>query len=280
MIVYGHRGAKGEAPENTLPGFIHAYRHGIRHFELDVVLSRDGIPVLVHDLTVDRTTGARGGVCNYTAAELANMDARRNTAAWPRKVGIPTLEQLLDQCDDLEHLQLEVKKDARQRLNILSNRLTEIIQHRGLYQRAAVTSNDPWFLREIRRRDKNIRTGLVADRKFPRPLNIAARLGCQYFCAKWTILGKDTVDLAHRRGMHVSTWTVNRIHDMLQLEDLGVDSIITDYPTSTRMFFDNRAQALLQLPVREEASPEAGNEVKMGPDEGFHLARSSSEDPV
>jgi len=271
MIVYGHRGAKGEAPENTLPGFIHAYRHGIRHFELDVVLSKDGIPVLVHDLTVDRTTGAKGGVCNYTAAELADMDARRNTSSWPRKVGIPTLEQLLDQFDDLEHLQLEVKKDTRQRLNVLCNRLTEIIQHRDLYQRAAVTSSDPWFLREIRRRDKKIRTGLVAERKFPRPLNIATRLGCDYFCANWKILSKDMVELAHRRGMHVSTWTVNRIHDMLQLEDLGVDSIITDYPTSTRMFFDNRARALLQLPVREEATSDAGSELKMGSDEGFHL---------
>ena len=73
------------------------------------------------------------------------------------------------------------------------------------------------------------------------------------------------VELAHRRGMHVSTWTVNRIHDMLQMEELGVDSIITDFPTSSRMFFDNRARALLSLPSRgnvPEASelphPEAG----------------------
>lgn len=105
-------GAKGEAPENTLPGFTLAYRHGIRHFELDLVLSRDGVPVLVHDLTVDRTTGQKGNVSQFTAAELAEMDARRNTSAWPRKTGIPTLEALLDQLQDLEHLQLEVKKTA------------------------------------------------------------------------------------------------------------------------------------------------------------------------
>ncbi|MBU2955317.1 glycerophosphodiester phosphodiesterase [Marinobacter sp. F3R08] len=252
MIVYGHRGAKGEAPENTLSGFIHAYRHGIRHFELDLVLSKDGKPVLIHDLSVDRTTRHKGSISQFTADELAAMDARHNTASWPTATGIPELEDLLDQFDDLEHLQLEVKKDSRQRLNILSNRLTEVIQRRNLCQNVAITSADTWFLKQIRRRNKNIRIGLVAERKFPRPLSVASRLGCEYLCINWKLCSKALVEQAHRRGMHVSTWTVNRIHDMLQLEEMGVDSIITDYPTSTRMFFDNRARSFLALPQSHE----------------------------
>ena len=252
MIVYGHRGAKGEAPENTLPGFNLAYRHGIRHFELDLVLSKDGKPVLVHDLSVDRTTSQKGSISQYTAAELAAMDARRNTTPWPTPTGIPELEDLLDRFSDLEHLQLEVKKDSRQRLNILSNRLTEIIQRRNLFKTVAITSSDSWFLKQIRRRNKNIRIGLVTERKFPRPLSIANRLGCEYLCINWKLCSKTFVEQAHRRGMHVSTWTVNRIHDMLQLEEMGVDSIITDYPTSTRMFFDNRASSTLSLPQSHE----------------------------
>lgn len=247
MIVYGHRGAKGEAPENSLAGFRHAYRHGIRHFELDLVLSKDGIPVIIHDLTVDRTTGKTGEVNSYTAAELEGMDARRNAVAWPNKVGVPRLETLLDELPVLENLQLEVKKDARQRLNILCNRIVEIIQRRGLRDRTVVTSSDPWFLRQVKRRDRYIKIGLVTDRKFPRPVNAAARLHCDYLCLGWKICTKGLVEEAHRRDMLVSTWTVNRIHDMLTLENMGVDSIITDYPTSTRMFFDNRAQGLRQL---------------------------------
>ncbi|MBW7470299.1 glycerophosphodiester phosphodiesterase [Marinobacter sp. M216] len=264
MIVYGHRGAKGEAPENTLPGFVHAYRHGIRHFELDLVLSKDGKPVLVHDLSVDRTTGQKGDVSSYTAAELADMDARRNTSSWPRKIGIPTLEDLLDQFDDLQHLQLEVKKDSRHRLNILCNRVTEIIQRRDLYETAAITSSDTWFLKQIRRRNKRIRIGLVAERKFPRPLNIATRLGCDYLCLNWKLCSKELVANAHRKELHVSTWTVNRIHDMLQLEEMGVDSIITDYPTSTRIFFDNRARALLSLPSSKADNLSGGEALSAG----------------
>lgn len=247
MIVYGHRGAKGEAPENTLAGFTHAHRHGIRHFEFDLVLSKDGKPVIIHDLTVDRTTGQKGNVANYTADELAAMDARRNSTSWPRKVGVPALETLLDELPDLEHLQLEVKKDSRQRLNVLCNRLTEIIQRRDLYQRVAVTSSDTWFLQQIRRRDRHIPIGLVTERKFPRPVNLAARLHCDFLCINWKICSKTIVEDAHRRGLHVSAWTVNRIHDMLELEQQGVDSIISDYPTSTRMFFDNRARSIPAL---------------------------------
>ncbi|WP_100639502.1 glycerophosphodiester phosphodiesterase [Marinobacter salexigens] len=258
MIVYGHRGAKGEAPENTLPGFRHAHRQGVRHFELDIVLSKDGKPVLVHDLTIDRTTDQKGEVAQYTAAELAAMDARRNTSPWPERAGIPSLEDLLETFDDLEHLQLEVKTDSRARLNVLCNRLTEIIQHRNLYQTAAITSADTWFLKEIRRRNKRIRTGLVTERRFPRPLGLATRLGCDYLCINWKLCSPELVENARRKEMHVSCWTVNRIQDMLRLEAMGVDSVITDYPTSTRMFFDNRAQASLSLPERNELP--AGNE--------------------
>ena len=183
---------------------------------------------MVHDLSVDRTTSQKGSISQYTAAELAAMEAPRNPSSAPTPTGIPALEDLLDRFDDLEHLQLEVKKDTRQRLNILSNRLTEVIQRRNLYQTVAITSSDTWFLKQIRRRNKNIRIGLVAERKFPRPLSIAGQLGCEYLCINWKLCSKALVEKAHRKGMHVSTWTVNRIHDMLQLEEMGVDSIITD----------------------------------------------------
>lgn len=260
MIVYGHRGARGEAPENTLPGFAHAYRHGIRHFELDLVLSKDGKPVIIHDLTVDRTTNQKGTVANYTAEQLASMDARSNTSHWPDQTGIPTLEDLLEQHGDLQHLQLEVKKDSRYRLNILCNRLTEIIQRRNLYQTAAITSSDTWFLKEIRRRNKSIQIGLVSERKFPHPLGMASRLGCDFLCINWKLCTAEVVEQAHRKGMHVSVWTVNRIYDMLQLEEMGVNSIITDYPTSTRIYFDNRTNSLIRLSeTHEEPLPDSNH---------------------
>lgn len=255
LTIYGHRGAKGEAPENTLAGFDHAYGHGVRHFELDLVLSADGVPVVIHDLTTDRTTGKSGKVAQTSAAELSHLDARRNTTSWPKPVGIPTLEDVLARVPDFQHIQLEVKTDQRSRLNILCNRLTELIQRKELQQRVVITSGDTRFLQETRRRDRTITIGLVADKRFPNPANLASRLGCRYLCLNWRICSEAIVETAHRRDMHVSTWTVNRIHDMLALEKKGVDSIITDYPTSTQMYFENRArQTAPRLPGRD-ASP-------------------------
>ncbi|MDX1633378.1 MAG: glycerophosphodiester phosphodiesterase [Marinobacter sp.] len=251
MIVYGHRGAKGEAPENTLASFRHAYRHGIRHFELDLLLSKDGVPVIIHDQTLERTTGHSGKVADLTAAELAKLDARRNTSPWPKPTGVPSLVDFLEAFPDLEHVQLEVKTDSRHRLNILCNRLTELVQRNKLVNRVAITSSDTWFLQETKRRDRTIRTGLVADRRFPNPLKQALRLKCDYLCLNWRICSTAMVEAAHQRDLHVSTWTVNRIHDMLELEKRGVDSIITDFPTSTHIYFQNRDSTLqLRLPER------------------------------
>lgn len=260
MIIYGHRGARGEAPENTLAGFEAAYRHGIRHFELDVQLSSDGVPVVIHDVTTDRTTGQQGKVASFTASQLAALDARSNTAHWPEKIGIPTLEQVLDACPEVLHYQLEVKPDARGRLNVLCNRLTELIQRRRLFDTVVVTSSDAWFLREIKRRNRKIHTGYVAGRRFPRPVTTARRLDCSYLIPSWRICSPLMVRQAQRLGMQVSVWTVNRIHDMLLMEDMGVNSIITDFPTSTRIYFDNRT---VRLPQATEAEGERRQDAAM-----------------
>ncbi|MDX1756616.1 MAG: glycerophosphodiester phosphodiesterase [Marinobacter sp.] len=247
MIIYGHRGAKGEAPENTLAGFKHAYRHGIRRFEFDLALSRDGLPVVIHDLTLERTTGQTGKVIEHTAQALRRLDARQNAAKWPTPTGIPSLDDVLSAIPDFEHLQLEVKSDKRSHLNVLANRLTELVQRRDLYQRIVITSADSWFLQEVHRRDRRVQIGVVVDRRFPKATTVARRLNCNYLILNWKLCSKALVEDAHRHDLHVSTWTVNRIHDMLELESQGVDSIITDYPTSTKIYFDNRTGALPHL---------------------------------
>ena len=257
MIIYGHRGARGEAPENTLAGFEHAYRHGIRHFELDLVLSRDGIPVVIHDLTLDRTTPESGKVASRTAMELQTLDARNNAVPWPSFTGIPTLEQVFATMPDFIHIQLEVKSDSRQRLNILCNRLTELVQRNHWHSRVTVTSQDTWFLQQVHRRDPSVSLGLVADKRFPNPVNVAQKIGCKYLCINWRICSESYVEAAHKAGMQVSTWTVNRIQDMLDLEKKGVDSIITDFPTSTQIYFENRARtAGARVPKRVQAEPD------------------------
>lgn len=240
MLIFGHRGARAEAPENTVAGFVHAYEQGIRHFELDLQLSADGQLVVIHDKTLDRTTGQKGKVADFSAAQMAALDARHNTPPWPEPTPVPRLEDIFAACPDMALVQLEVKSDRRERLNVLCNRLVEWIQREGLLNRVVVTSASVWVLQQVKRLNAQIATGYVAEYRFPSPLSTALRYNCNYLCINWKICTPEVIKAAHEAGLHVSAWTVNSLPDMLRLEQDGVDSLITDYPTNTLRCYQAR----------------------------------------
>ena len=108
--MIGHRGAAARAPENTLAGLREAHELGARWVEFDVMLSRDGVPVLIHDETLQRTTDGRGAVARHTAAEIRPLDA----GAWfaPEFAGerVPTLEEAVALLLELGlHANVEIK---------------------------------------------------------------------------------------------------------------------------------------------------------------------------
>jgi glycerophosphoryl diester phosphodiesterase len=114
--VIGHRGNRAHAPEDTLPSFAQAAAIGVDALEMDLHLSRDGVPVVIHDPTLDRTTDATGPVAARTAAELAKVDAGarfskddgRTTPYRGQRIGVPTLEEVLATHRDLPMI-LEIK---------------------------------------------------------------------------------------------------------------------------------------------------------------------------
>lgn len=232
MIIIGHRGARGEAPENTLAGFRHALRAGIGHFELDVRLSFDERPVVIHDETVDRTTSDKGAVADLPASHLAGMDARRNTAPWPTPTGVPTLEEVLADCSAAASWQLEIKTDRPARIRTLVYRLAELVAQLQLADRVTLTSLDVEALKIAKREAPALRRGYVAERAEPAPLAIAERLGCALLIPNWKLVDDAMVRTAHEAGLPVSVWTVNDLMVAERLFALGVDSLITDFPTA------------------------------------------------
>jgi len=236
--IYGHRGAKGEAPENTLEGFLHAYKQGTRRFELDVQLTADGQLVVIHDATLDRTTGLNAKVKECTLNEIAKLDARTNTASWGSPCHMPALDQLVKTLPNTEHWQFEVKTDSKARLNILCDRLIEFIQCEKLKDKCVVTSSNTWLLKELKRRAQTIETGFVAEYRIPNPVNTARKLGCDYLCLNYSLCTEALVEEAKESELHISCWTVNSIHDMQLLKDKGIDSLITDFPTSAITYFN------------------------------------------
>ena len=111
--VIAHRGAPRNAPENTLPAMREAARLGARWVEVDVKLTADGKPVIIHDDTVDRTTNGRGLVAGMTLAEIRALDAGSHLGSHHAGTSIPTLEELIETVLELDvGLQLELKPTA------------------------------------------------------------------------------------------------------------------------------------------------------------------------
>lgn len=232
MIIIGHRGARGEAPENTLPSFLHALDAGVRHFELDVRLAWDERPVVIHDDTVDRTTGDSGAVADFPAAQLAAMDARKGTPWWPYPAGIPTLEEVLVAGSAADSWQLEIKADQPARIRILVQRMAGLLGQLQMTDRVTLTSLDSNVLKIAKKEAPELARGYVAEHADPAPVATAEKLGCELLVSNWKITGDDLVRDARNASLGVSVWTVNDLPVAQRLISLGVDSIITDFPTA------------------------------------------------
>jgi glycerophosphoryl diester phosphodiesterase len=238
--LFGHRGAKGEAPENTLDGFAYAQRVGVRAIELDVRLSADDQLVVIHDDVVDRTTGTTGKVRDFTAKQLGRLDARTTCPAWPNPVGIPTLSEVLEAHHDLDAFQLEIKSDTPERMDMVCAKLIAQMEHFQIAGRAVVTSFDPGALEIMQRRAPHLRRGFIGRYAGPDDLETASRLGCWNACIPLASSTKEMVHAAQARGLFVTGWLGNTLADLETLLDWGVDSITSDYPSLTLPFLRER----------------------------------------
>jgi glycerophosphoryl diester phosphodiesterase len=228
-LIYGHRGAKGEAPENTLASFQQCLKHGVTRCELDLHLSRDGELMVIHDTTLKRTTGRRGKVVEHEAAELVGYDARHGGPDWKTPCPIPTLASLFEQCP-FEHWQLEVKSASRVRAARIALAIQALAERFAISERITVTSSSREVLRALKRLAPELSRGLVAEYDWLDPLKVAAHHGCSMLALNWTLCTPERLAKAQKAGLHVSVWTVNDAALMRRLADFGVDSIITDFP--------------------------------------------------
>ncbi|KXJ49001.1 MAG: glycerophosphodiester phosphodiesterase [Alloalcanivorax venustensis] len=239
--IVGHRGARGEAPENTAAGFQVAMEAGVTEIELDVRLSRDGHLIVVHDANVTRTTGERGKAHHYTLSQLEVLDARRNTPGWHSPLGIPSLREVVDLCGPSMRFQFEVKGADRAILHRLAHQLVDFINQRQMNDRVVVTSSHTGFLRMLGTMTAHIERGYVAEYRYQQPTRRAVALGCTWLMPRHTLVTPALMRRARRRNLKVSTWTVNDLTRAERMVELGVDGIITDFPTSFIAHFQRRA---------------------------------------
>lgn len=238
VSIAAHRGGARRFPENSLRAFRNALALGVDLLEADIHLTADGVPVVLHDPTLERTTTGVGPVADARLADLRRL--RLRTPAGPTDEPVPTLADLLELVAPASAgllLEIKVGQGGRAYAGIEAKALT-LVRARGLVGRTVAMAFEPDTLRRVRALEPTIATALLVGEEEVRgerattaeAVEWARQAGVGTLGIDHRLLDDAVVDAARRAGLHVAAWTVNEEATMQRLIDLGIDTIITDRP--------------------------------------------------
>jgi len=248
--VFGHRGAAGVAPENTLASFRRARADGADVFELDVHGTADGEIVVLHDPTLERTTDGAGAVSGLRFAEVAALDAGfhftpdggRTHPFRGSGVRVPQLAELVREFPDVP-LNIEIKQETPSIVDAVVALL------RAARTTVVLAAEQDVIMTAIRRAAPDIATSLAAGevatfmgalQQGVAPTLPAGAVALQIPPRFWGVelVTRETVAAAHALGAEVHVWTINDTAEMRRLLALGCDGIISDLPADARAVVD------------------------------------------
>ena len=245
-MILGHRGAAGSAPENTLASFARGLADGAQVLETDVHATRDGVPVLLHDERVDRTTDGSGAIAALDFAALQRLDAGYRFSPgdggdFPfrgRGLRVPSLQEAFAAFPDAR-FNLEIKSGGRALLRRVVGLVTELRRE----DRTLLVAGDDALQAELRAvlAETGARPALgasVADvldvvgsavaGRAPNTDSMALQIPREF--AGRPLVTRELVEHCHRHGLAVHVWTIDEPDEMRELLALGVDGLVTDYP--------------------------------------------------
>lgn len=238
--VVGHRGALALAPENTLAAFRIAARVGVDSVEFDVQRTADGVPVVLHDETLDRTTSGHGPVRETRWAEVRELDAGSWWSEAHRGERVPSLDDVLGWArPERVGLVLELKQPppaaARPRDDGLVGAVLDALRRADLLARTLLISFDHPSIAEVLAAEPDAWTALLTDGPaLVDPLAPARAVpGVLGMHVRWRWISRGLCEAAHEAGIHVHAWGLGRPLDpgaVARLADMGIDSISADAP--------------------------------------------------
>lgn len=234
MQIIGHRGARGEAPENTLGGFQYLRDLGIRAVEFDVRLSKQQELVIIHDENFLRTTGIDLSLAQASIADIQDLNFAHPISDWQHTESLPRLHQVMQICHDFDHIEVEVKavdtqNQADELVEFLETALVNDAHH------VTITSFDVKIMtalqqRQLKNQSKFHRGFLVEFPFGTHAIETAVNFGCDRIGWKDILATQALIDLSHQAGLKTSVWTVNDVERAKALRDFGIDGLITDFP--------------------------------------------------
>lgn len=230
--IWAHRGASAEAPENTLAAFGLAVTQGADGVELDVHLSADGVPVVIHDENLKRTANARGYVGNKTLAELKAYDVACGFSKY-RGAQIPTLEEVYAQFLPAPiTVNVELKTDLIE-YPFICERVLELTYLMGMQHKVLFSSFSHATVKRLHALDSTVRTALLFH-SWPHG-DLVGYIRRHHACAahpKRTLVLADpsVIERLHLEGIRTHIWTVDDVNEMRAFAAYGADAIITNTP--------------------------------------------------
>jgi glycerophosphoryl diester phosphodiesterase len=230
--VVAHRGASGNAPENTMAAFRCAVELGARFIETDLHLTRDARVVALHDSTLDRTTTGHGLIHSVSFEEVRALDAgswfgSRSAKSFAGE-RVPALEEILRFAKERDVIfYLEIKSDANWGIE---HAVVAALRDAGETARVIILSFDPATLEAVRRLDSTIATGYLCEHPSSDLVERAVRSGARQIVPCGNLITSALVEEAHLASLSVVTWTINEAEQMRRLIAAGVDGMMSDYP--------------------------------------------------
>jgi Glycerophosphoryl diester phosphodiesterase len=233
IMNIAHRGASGYAPENTLAAFDKAVEMQADYIEIDVQLSKDDLPVVIHDDTLDRTTNGTGNISAHTFQELRSLDA----GSWFDKdyagEKIPSLNEVLEMYGEKINILIELKSPelypgveekvaealAKYKLDTSNNIVIQSFNHPSVIKSAELLPE--------------ITHGVLAGENYKNVTDQQLQefaAYTEYFNPNLKIASSELVDKVHQAGMKISPYTIKTEAEAERLYKFGVDGLITDYP--------------------------------------------------
>lgn len=243
-LVFAHRGGGGLFPENTLEAFNYSANLGVDVLELDVHSTADGKLIVMHDATVDRTTGGSGRVSEMTFEKLRKLDAGFQFSSdggktFPfrgKKITVPSLDEVFDAFPEMNF-----NIEPKQQTPSIVKPLCDLLRNRKMTDKVIVGSFRQEVLDEFRAECPEVATSASPAEVSRFLLMYKTGLGESYTppmqalqipenIGYLNIVSKDFVETAHKLNLKVHVWTINNQEDMQRLLKIGVDGIMTDYP--------------------------------------------------
>jgi glycerophosphoryl diester phosphodiesterase len=228
VIRFAHRGASALAPENTLAAFQAAVDQGCSWIETDLRLTADDVPVLLHDASVDRTTGGRGDVGRMPLAQVKRLDAGGWFGRGFRGERIPTLAEALEWSRGRCGLNLEIKEERRPA--DLIEQVAQAVRDERELDRVLFSSFRAADLRRLRAALLQARIAWLVSRTSRGLTALVKSESIAALHPKDALVSRRIVRRCHRFGLRVHVWVVNRRARLAELEAMEVDGVMTDDP--------------------------------------------------